>query len=77
MACHDAKASSDGAEAAQLTPLMQDAGVDEVARWLVDSVHLPQYEQAFRDNEVDGDMLLDIVSNAMLGELVATTNRRG
>ena len=56
---------------------MEGLGVDEVARWLVDSVHLPQYEQAFRDNEVDGDMLLDIVSNAMLGELVATTNRRG
>ena len=49
---------------------MQDAGVDEVARWLVDSVHLPQYEQAFRDNEVDGPMLLDIVANAMLGELI-------
>ena len=39
---------------------MQDAGVDEVARWLVDSARLPQYEQAFRDNDVDGPMLLDI-----------------
>ena len=66
----------EGAPASPPLPFMEDAGVDEVARWLVDSVHLPQYEQAFRDNVVDGDMLLDIVSNAMLGELVATTNRR-
>ena len=53
------------------TPMqMQDAGVDEVARWLVDSARLPQYEQAFRDNDVYGPMLQDIVENAMLGELI-------
>ena len=44
--------------------------MDEVARWLVDSARLPQYEQAFRDNDVDGPMLLDIVANAMLAHLV-------
>ena len=49
---------------------MQDAGVDEVARWLVESVELPQYEQAFRDNKVDGDMLLELVARDLLGELV-------
>ena len=36
---------------------MQDAGVDEVARWLVESARLPQYEQAFRDNDVDAQPL--------------------
>ena len=30
-----------------LTRLMQNGGVDEVARWLVESVELPQYEQAY------------------------------
>ena len=49
---------------------MQGAGVDEVARWLVGSVELPQYEQAFRDNQVDGPMLQDLVANKLLGELV-------
>ena len=49
---------------------MGNAGVDEVACWLVDSAHLPQYEQTFRDNEVDGDMLLDLVARDLLGELV-------
>ena len=49
---------------------MQDAGVDDVARWLVERAELPQYEPAFRDNKVDGPMLQDLVANAMLGELV-------
>ena len=44
--------------------------MDEVARWLVESAHLPQYEQAFRDHEVDGDVLLDLVANRLLGHLV-------
>ena len=44
--------------------------MDEVARWLVDSAHLPQYEQAFRDHEVDGDVLLDLVARDVLGQLV-------
>ena len=44
--------------------------MEEVARWLVDTVHLPQYEQAFRENEVDGDMLLDLVSQGILVHLV-------
>ena len=51
---------------------MEGLGVDEVARWLVDSVHLPQYEQAFRDDEVDGDVLLDLVANQLLGHLVGS-----
>ena len=46
--------------------------MDEVVRWLVDSVHLPQYEQAFRDDEVDGDVLLDLVANQLLGHLVGS-----
>ena len=49
---------------------MEEMGVDEVARWLVESVRLPQYEQAFRENQVHGDMLLDLVANQLLGHLV-------
>ena len=48
---------------------MEDAGVDDVARWLVESVELPQYEQAFRENKVDGDVLLDLVARDLLGHL--------
>ena len=59
-----------GSQGRPHTGAMEDAGVDEVARWLVDSAHLPQYEQAFRDNEVDGDMLLELVARDVLGELV-------
>ena len=44
--------------------------MDEVAGWLVQSVRLPQYEQAFRENEVDGDMLLHMVERDMLSDLV-------
>ena len=44
--------------------------MDDVARWLVESARLPQYEQAFCDNDVDGDMLLDLVARDLLGELV-------
>ena len=49
---------------------MQDASVDDVVRWLVESVELPQYKQAFRDSKVDGDMLLDLVARDLLGHLV-------
>ena len=49
---------------------MQDAGVDDVARWLVERAELPQYEPAFRENKVDGPMLLDIVARDMLPHLV-------
>ena len=52
------------------SPRMQDAGVDDVARWLVERAELPQYEPAFRENKVDGPMLLDIVARDMLPHLV-------
>ena len=48
---------------------MQDAGVDDVARWLVERAELPQYEPAFRENKVDGPMLLDLVARDLLGHL--------
>jgi len=49
---------------------MEGLGVEEVARWLVDTLKLPQYEQAFRENCVDGYMLLDLVSRDILVHLV-------
>ena len=50
---------------------METLSVEEAVRWLVDTVQLPQYEQAFRENHVDGDMLLDqLVSQGILGDLV-------
>ena len=42
---------------------MEDAGVDDVARWLVERAELPQYEPAFCENKVDGPMLQDLVDN--------------
>ena len=54
----------------RLLSRMQDASVDDVVRWLVERVELPQYEQAFRDNKVDGPMLIDVVANARLEHLV-------
>ena len=51
---------------------MEDLGVDDIAHWLVHTVKLPEYEQVFRKNEVDGDTLLRIVSSNVLVHLVGT-----
>ena len=45
---------------------MEALGVEEVVEWVTHSAILPQYTEQFRDNNVNGDMLLDLIANGVL-----------
>ena len=63
------ESSGFGSERSPIVSPALDASLEEVVAWVREAVHLPEYADNFRRNDVDGDTMTDVNIDVLKHEL--------